>query len=146
MPIERPGHVRVTNTGPDKIRGRFAGEDYEFLPNKPSDIPVHAAAHIFGFGHENKTAALNRLGWLTSSSEMERAMARLNKIVFAESPPLIEADMPEPEDGPAKDLVPVSAQSEQTAPLVSSEAGGNGRGTRRVSPPKTPPKETDDIL
>jgi hypothetical protein len=132
--IERPNHVRVVNTGKLKIVGRFDGEDYEFIPNKPADIPIVVARHIFGFGEENKAPALNRLGWLQTSDSMEKAMAELNKIVFTEAPPLVEADVPDPEDDPAADRVPLSGS---TAPPMSPEAsGGGGAGRHLPAPPK----------
>jgi hypothetical protein len=131
--IERPNYVRVTNGNKEKIRGRFNGEDYEFLPGKPNDIPMVVAAHIFDFGREDKLRALNRLGWLQSSDHLEKAMEKLNLISFTEAPPLIEAEMPELEDDPAGERLPASGS---TAPPVSPEASGKGGGGSRPSLPK----------
>ena len=134
--IERPNYVRVTNGNKEKIRGRFNGEDFEFLPGKPNDIPMVVAAHIFDFGREDKLRALNRLGWLQSSDHLEKAMEKLNLISFTEAPPLIEAEMPEPEGDPAGELLPTSGS---TAPPVSPEASGKGSGAPRASLPKPRP-------
>ena len=131
--IERPNFVRVINTNKDKVVGRFDGDDYEFLPNTPVDIPLIVAVHVFGFGREDKTAALNRLGWLMSSEHLDKAMAKLQKIKFSEAPPLVEAQMPEPADDPASDLLPVSGS---TGHPVSPEAGGGREHATRVIPPK----------
>jgi hypothetical protein len=133
--IERPNFVRVTNGNKEKIVGRFGGEDFEFLPGKPVDIPIVVASHIFDFGRPDKVRALNRLGWLQSSEHMEKAMARLNKVSFTESPPLIEAEMPDPEDDSASDLLP---NSDRTAPPVSPEASGGGSPGHRLALPKPP--------
>lgn len=135
--IQRPNYVRVTNTNKEKVVGRFDGEDHEFLPGKPVDIPVVVAAHLFDFGREDKTRALNRLGWLQSSEHLDRALAKLNKIVFTEAPPLIEAEIDEEGDGPVAELLP--ATSGATAPPVSPEvsSGGGGIGHRLI-PPKPP--------
>lgn len=133
--IQRPNFVRVTNGNKEKVTGRFDGEDFEFLPRIPVDIPIVVAAHIFDFGREDKTRALNRLGWLQSSDGLEKAMAKLKAISFTEAPPLIEADMPEPEDDPAETRLP--AHAGPTAPPVSPESGSGGRGGGpRLPPPK----------
>lgn len=134
--IERPNFVRVVNTGKAKVVGRFSGQDYEFLPNKPNDIDVMAARHIFGFGEENKVSALNRLGWLTSSDGLEKALARLQAIVFTEAPPLVEADMMEDEDPSVANRLPGTT----TAPPVSPETSGAGGGGRALPPPPKPPR------
>lgn len=131
--IERPNFVRVVNGNKEKIVGRFDGEDFEFLPGKPLDIPLVVAAHVFNFGREDKSQALNRLGWLRTSDDMEKAMAKLNKISFTESPPLVEAEMPDPEDDPTAERMPLS---HATAPPVSPEASGGGRAAPTLSLPK----------
>jgi hypothetical protein len=77
--------------------------------------------------------ALNRLGWLQSSDHLDKAMEKLNKISFTEAPPLIEAEMPEPEDDPAGERLPTSGA---TAPPVSPEASGKGGAARQAALPK----------
>ena len=78
-------YIRVVNRTESKIRGRFDGKDYEFKVNDPTDVHQSVAAHIFGFGVEDKTNAFHRLGWL-SRGDYEEALARLDKIEFDEVP------------------------------------------------------------
>lgn len=134
--IERPNYVRIVNTDKMKIIGRFNGEDYEFLSNKPNDVPVQVASHIFGFGQENKIPALNRLGWMQTSDQLEKAMERLTRIVFTEAPPLVEASMPEPPTLPTGELMPAGSLAVSSA--LSPDASGAGRagGARPPALPK----------
>lgn len=94
--IERPDYVRVKNTMADTIVGRFAGKDYYFKKGEPLDIHLDAARHIFGFKQEDKSSALARLGWATSSDQIPAAMDRLMKVSFSPSPPLIDQELREP--------------------------------------------------
>lgn len=79
--MEEIGFLRVTNRTGEPFTARFHGEDYEFGED-PVDLSVEAAAHLFGFGVEDKTRALHRLGWLTASQQMPAALAKLAKIAF----------------------------------------------------------------
>jgi len=74
--------LSVKNGTDRKISGRFHGEDYVLKPGESVTMPVEAAAHIFGFGVDDKTPALHRLGWLTASQHAEVAMERLSKLGF----------------------------------------------------------------
>ena len=74
-------YIRVVNRTESKIRGRFDGKDYEFKVNDPTDVHQSVAAHIFGFGVEDKTNAFHRLGWLVKG-DYEEALSRLDKIEF----------------------------------------------------------------
>lgn len=75
--------LQITNGTDGKIKARFHGEDY-FWPvgGVVTPVPLDAAEHIFGFGLEDKTKALHRLGWLTASSQLDSAMERLTQIKF----------------------------------------------------------------
>lgn len=76
--------VQVTNGNKFTLKGRFAGQDYIFEPNRPVSIPEKAAFHIFALGLEpkEKTGALNRLGLLKPDGTLEEAIAALNKVTF----------------------------------------------------------------
>jgi hypothetical protein len=86
---DRDNYVRVTN-GNKSFVGRFNGKDYKFDQGKPVDISLIAARHIFGFGLEDKTSALNRLGWARSSDELEAGLEKLAKVSFDDIPDLVE--------------------------------------------------------
>lgn len=133
--IERPNHVRVTNNNKDKIKSRFDGVDYEFLPGKPNVIPLIVAAHIFDFGREDKSRALNRLGWMQSSDQYEAAMEKLSRVRFTEAPPLVEADLVETAGPSSSELLPQNEGG--TEPPVSQGAGGGGGRQRKLPDPQT---------
>lgn len=80
------GFLRVTNNlvPPEKLHGRHNGTDYVWKSGESHDISVEAAAHIFGFGEEDKLRAMNRIGWAPRSDMMEAALDKLGMISFEE--------------------------------------------------------------
>lgn len=73
-------YIRVTN-GTDKvIKGRYDGQDYLFQPGKPLDVPEIVATHVFAFDRDDKMSALARLGWLSTSDQIEAAEQKLQLI------------------------------------------------------------------
>lgn len=87
-------HLVVTSKLDKPFKARFHGVDYEFKRGKGVEMPVEAAAHIFGFGEEDKTRALHRLGWLTTTEGMEAARERLDRIDFLPADQIIEIRRP----------------------------------------------------
>ena len=75
-------NIFVTNNGSAVFKDSFDGKQFSFEPGKPVEIPLLAAKHIFGYGDDNKSPYLVRLGWLRMSNEMDAAMARLNEFKF----------------------------------------------------------------
>ena len=55
--------IFVTNKNDFVHTDKFDGTEYTFAPNAKLAIPVDAARHMFGFGLEDKTETLVRLGW-----------------------------------------------------------------------------------
>jgi hypothetical protein len=96
-------YIRVTNYTDLKkpIVGRYAGVDYVFKQGVPVDVPEIAVVHIFDFGKDDKSQALNRLGWIQNALDMEAALETLGKIKFEEPPEMIEAP-PKPKGRKAK--------------------------------------------
>lgn len=89
--------VRVVNCDPSSelrgkkvIQGRYDGKDYVFPFEQPVDVHLDVARHIFGFGLDDKTSALNRLGWATRSDMVDAALERLLLIRFEDLPQLME--------------------------------------------------------
>lgn len=124
-------YVRVVNNDEQSvernrklIRGRFDGEDYVFPFGKPVDIPIVAAAHIFGFGKKDKSQALLRLGWAKTSAEIDDGTERLKKISFGELPAMME--------------VPKESEAVLETPGTSAVVE-SGEG-QKPSSDKTPPK------
>jgi hypothetical protein len=64
-------YVRVTNRTGATIKGRYDGVDYIFENNEETDVHHLAAAHIFGFGQDDKTNAFLRLGWLANGKDIK---------------------------------------------------------------------------
>jgi hypothetical protein len=79
MDVKVINHLEIT------LRGRYDGEDYEFPPEEPTVIPKAAAAHIFGLGVEDKSQALNQLGFLVPGKDTyQEAVKKLDQITFLE--------------------------------------------------------------
>jgi hypothetical protein len=72
----------VKNNGKETLKARFDGKDYEFKPGVTLAVSDDAAAHIFGYGEDNKDRALHRLGWLGFTNDRTGAMAKLAEFVF----------------------------------------------------------------
>ena len=84
--LDLSDYVRVVNNTGKAIKARYDGKDYLFSPGEPTDVHQVAAAHIFGFGLDDKTNAFHRLGWLSATSDYEAALEKLNGIEFGEIP------------------------------------------------------------
>lgn len=80
-------NIFVTNNGPAVFKDSFDGKQYVIEPQKTVEMPLLAAKHIFGYGDDNKSPYLVRLGWLRMSNEMEAAIERLNHFRFDNQPP-----------------------------------------------------------
>lgn len=74
--------IGIKNTLDETIKGRYDGQDYEFRTGQTVALPEEAARHIFGYGVDDKSRALIRLGWVANSTGMEAAMAKLDGIKF----------------------------------------------------------------
>lgn len=81
--------IRVTNHNENAFSDMFDSESYMFEPEKPVEIPIGAAVHIFGFrwheGEEQWVIALNKdhvvARWgLNTPTTMKEADAFLKKI------------------------------------------------------------------
>ena len=81
--------VTITNTGDAVFEDGFAGEKYRFLPGKAVEIPEEAAAHISGYGCEDKTPHLARLGWIETRNDVPKGLERLEKFVIRDTPLVI---------------------------------------------------------
>ena len=75
-------YLAVTSKLPKAFTAKFHGVEYLFKPGRSVNMPVDAAKHIFGFGDDDKTRSLHRLGWLTLSNDMEGALEKLEQITF----------------------------------------------------------------
>jgi len=128
MMEDRMTLIRVINRNPKPIHGRYAGRDYVFKPEVPLDVPEIVARHIFDFGKDDKTQALNRLGWVKTSDEMQVGMEMMNNITFTDPPEMIEkpADLPRagrPKKGTAVATPPVAGSGTEGGALKAPPDG-----------------------
>ena len=100
--------IGVKNNSKEVVKGRYDGVDFKFEPGVTVALSDEAAKHIFGYGEDDKSRALIRLGWLANSTQYEVALARLDEIqFFAEAKVTFEeppAPMKMAEQGPAFDI------------------------------------------
>jgi hypothetical protein len=107
--------VYVTNNSEKPLKDGFSGVFYEFAVGKTVEIPEEAAAHIFGYGVEDKIPHLTRLGWSVSQNDLGEALQKLSQWDFSvENPqknhilsPVVE-QVPFPKRGRGKVLSAVA--------------------------------------
>lgn len=93
--------IKVISHLEGTLRGRFDGKDYVFKKGEAVTIPKDAATHIFALGEEDKTNALNHLGFLIPGRDtLEDALAKLDKITFLVGRTVFDDDAEE--EPPAK--------------------------------------------
>ena len=83
------------NSGLD-FADRYDGVDYDFPDGKLIGCPVEAATHIFGYGLEDKTANMIRLGWAANSGGIKQAFERLDKFEFLQGKMMVQEALEEP--------------------------------------------------
>lgn len=87
--------IRVTSHLDKAVTGRYDGKDYLFEPGEPVDMTLAAAQHIFGLGEEDKSSALNKLGFLLPGREdctLEKALDKLDKFTFDQGRIVFDSD------------------------------------------------------
>jgi hypothetical protein len=127
--------VRVTQETGEEVLGRYDGTDYTFPHGEPVDVHKAVAVHIFGFGlpeestdpHvQDKTAALLRLNWVSSSGDKKAGLAKLRSFVrFEEIPPfptVLKFKQAEENTGMLQQDLPESASRVPSSPPL----GGGG--------------------
>jgi hypothetical protein len=107
--------VWVVNGSDRELADRFDGEEYVFPPGKPVEIPADGAKLIFGWGEDNKSRALQRLGWMRTNLDMEPALARLKKFSFYTEDPRSPPHAPVGGDDGASDSDASVSESEAGA-------------------------------
>jgi len=79
--------VWVTNKGEEFHVDYWGGEKFSFPPQKSVELSEELARQMFGFGVEDKTSLLVRLGWTKYSNDMPAALERLAKFEISETQP-----------------------------------------------------------
>ena len=86
--------VWVTNRTEEELIVEFNFKNYEFKPNKPVQISLAAARHIFGYTEQNKEPYLARLGWVRLHSELKQALAKLDQFEISTELPQKDRSLP----------------------------------------------------
>lgn len=106
----------VTNNSKHDLEDGFDGKRYKFAVGVPVEVPPVVCNHVFGFGEDNKTPYLQRLGWMTHSGEFDKALERLNSYTFSSSRPNLHVL------SPVVDAKPVPVPKQRRAGLVQKAA------------------------
>jgi len=80
-------NIFVTNHSDKLYKDGYGGVFYEFVPSKTVEVPVEVARHIFGYGENNKEPYLARLGWITTSNDLDKGLEILSKWELSTEPP-----------------------------------------------------------
>lgn len=77
--------IFVRNNSPESFKDRFDGEDFTILPGEYIEMPPEAAKLCFGWGEEDKSRAIRRLGWAETVNDLPEAARRLGLFSFHSS-------------------------------------------------------------
>lgn len=145
--IDLSDHVRIVNGTNRMINGRYDGVDYKFPPKKPVDVHVNVARHVFGFDLEDKSFAMARLGWMTSSDQENVAYEELAKIKF-EPVPNVPGSFNEDEDEvpTSEDRAPRQRKVSASELAHSSLPVGSTVGKVHALSAGKPSQEDDGLL
>ena len=79
--------IYVTNNSDQDLKDGFGGVFFEFKKGSTVKIPEDIAKHVFGYGDDNKEPYLARLGWITTTNDLEKGLELLSKWVLSTEPP-----------------------------------------------------------
>ena len=112
--------IFVRNNSGSDFQDRYDGVDYVFPDGKLVECPVEAAVHIFGYGLENKTQNMIRLGWASNSTNFKEAYDRLDKFEFLQGKMMVaEPRLPDQIEPP---VVKPEDEDEETDPSLRGVA------------------------
>ena len=80
--MKRAASVWVRNNGKIVFSDRYDGEDFSIPPGGVTEILVETAELCLGFGQEDKTRCIRRLGWAFTQNNMSEALSRLGTFSF----------------------------------------------------------------
>ena len=79
--------VYVYNDGSMSLTDGWDGKVYTFAPGETVEVPKFVAGHIFGYGFEDKTPHVIRLGWAKTTNEIPKALTWLENFRISTEPP-----------------------------------------------------------
>lgn len=74
--------VWVRNNGAEAHRDRYDGEDFEVAPGQSVEMTLECATLCLGFGDEDKSRCLRRLGWAATHQGQDEGKKRLAAFSF----------------------------------------------------------------
>lgn len=80
--MQRQQTVFVKNNGAEPFSDRYNGEDFKIPPGGIEEMLVETAELCLGFGQDDKTRCLRRLGWAFTMEDMPEALERLGQFSF----------------------------------------------------------------
>jgi hypothetical protein len=86
--------VFVANHGDEPFRDRYNGEDFTIPAGGVEEMLVETAELCLGFGEEDKTRVIRRLGLAFTLDDMPKALERLNSFSFHMSEKEARAHVP----------------------------------------------------
>lgn len=95
--------IWVRNNGQEPMSSRYDGEDFEIEPGEYLEMEIACAELVFGFGDNDKSRAIARLGWSKTHFDMAQAIQRLNTFSFHMSEKEAKGHSSAPVDGPSED-------------------------------------------
>ncbi len=78
--------VYVTNVGDFDHSDSYCGVVYKFPRGISVEVPLAAAENLLGFGQEDKTEFVVRLGWSKTSLDMPQALEKLACLRVTQEP------------------------------------------------------------
>jgi hypothetical protein len=107
--------VFVRNNGTIPFKDRYDGEEFEIEPGEYTEMLIECAQLCMGFGDEDKTRCIRRLGWAFTQNGMAEALQRLETFSFHMERPKNGASKPglssAPEGEDARDVVSPSSRA-----------------------------------
>ena len=110
-------NIFVTNNSDKPLKDGFCGVKYEFKVGETVEIPVEAAAHIFGYGNDNKEPYLARLGWAKTSNDIDEGLKHLAQWELSTEPPKKNQSL-----SPLVERVPLPSQKRAGGKILSVAA------------------------
>ena len=105
--MKRPDTVWVKNNGNSAHTDRYDGEDFTIQPGEQVEMYADCARLCFGFGDEDKTRVIRRLGWAATTNDLQGALQRLNAFSFHLSAPVGSEDTAGAPPGASADSIEV---------------------------------------
>ena len=106
--------VFIRNKSGQHFSDRYDGQDYTFPNGEMVEVPIEAAAHIFGFGRADKRDNLVRLGKSNHTSDMSAGISWLGNFEFKLAQSIPADDVPGSQP-PVSDAAVQGEESPQAA-------------------------------